>query len=205
MSSKKNQGGNQPDKSTAAAPAPAVCYIDPEVDSEFAQGVRCDEVTNLIDSVITSGVLGIHPRIVQRGGTTEFTDALLTDAIVKEAHDLIAYHTYDEESGEGLEFTTSVEPYAAAAARETARLITVEVNDCAPEAVNADIRTESLPAVKAALAAIEPKRSTTKVITARAVYREDDERDGKRHVTVKQFLNTKTGLCVSFYIVEGRI
>lgn len=203
MSRKTKKDGAQPDE--IAAVAPKIWYIDPAADGEFVEGVRCDEVTNLIDSVITSGVLGIHPRVVQRAGTEEFTDALLTAAVVKEAHDLIAYHTYDEESGEGLEFSTSVEPYSAATARETARLITVEVNDCAPRAVQEDIREQSLPAVKAALAAIEPKRNTTKVVTARAVYREEDERDGKRHVTVKQFLNTNNGLCVSFYIVEGRI
>jgi hypothetical protein len=188
----------------ASKPAkPLIRFIDPPKDGKFATSVLCKAREELIDSVISTGSLGIHPRLLELDpSVTALSDAQLVAALRQEAKDLIKYHTYGEETGEDLIFDTSLEPYSQPCVKAAAKIISVEVN------AFTDTDEEETNRISGDLAKIlkglPVNASTTKVASARAVYNDEDE-DNKRHVTVTIFANLRTNRAVVFYMVEGRM
>jgi hypothetical protein len=167
----------------------------PEEDKLHA-AVNSDSVQDLIDGVISSGVLAIRALTVKAG---EANDEQLSRFIVELAHLLVKEHA--DESAAELTFTTTIESFSDEAVVNTAKIIANEVNDYTNAGDNETRRIARV--LKRLIRELPTNPRTTKVVSTRAIYPGDDNQD-ERHLTVTLYLNTRTGRAVAFYMVEGK-
>lgn len=173
-------------------------FVDLPSSDKLIEAANSDDVQGLIDEVISTGVLGIH--CFKLPNSRQYTDQMLTDLNLQLARELVKHRS--DESVDGMKFETTVKPYSPKLITKTARIVSVEVNVFTDKG---GVETRRIgKSLRKALTCLPLNESTTKVVSSRAVYNDEDT-DGDRHLTVSLYLNLHTGRAMAFYLVEGRM